>query len=132
MIEIELDEYVRTKEGLIFKIVKEHFRGLITNEKYDCKKYEKYENCKPMYINKLKEYYVYLSRENIKNLKHSKNIIDLIEVGDYVNGYLVDELFYDYANKKYHLVTEGRKHIFEKDIKSIVTKEQFQSVMYEV
>ena len=68
------------------------------------------------------------SIEEIKKLKHSKNIIDLIEVGDYVNGHLVIEILrgdisviiYDY----------GETQLFEKDIKSIVTKEQYSSIEY--
>ena len=35
--------------------------------------------------------------------KSSHNIIDLIEVGDYVNGLLVIDKYYDYANKEWRL-----------------------------
>ena len=64
-------------------------------------------------------------------LKHSKNIIDLIEEGDYVNGYRVDEVRISSFNSMlfcndYHI------EIQEYQIKSIVTKEQFKSVEYEV
>ena len=58
----------------------------------------------------------------------SDNLIDLIEVGDYVNGYRVT---YVYPN----LIKVDSTDIWEihpHDIKSIVTKEQFNSVKYEV
>lgn len=76
------------------------------------------------------------SKEEI--VKHSFNIIDLIEVGDYVNGHLVVDLDKNIYNQKL-VITEVdgkdgaiRHHYLEKSIKSIVTKEQFQNVSYEV
>ena len=72
-------------------------------------------------------------------VKHSKNIIDLIEVGDYVNGREVKHIamfegFPDYPK----LIFVDEKHLIpgetveNKDIKSIVTKEQFASIEYKV
>ena len=61
-------------------------------------------------------------------IKARDNLIDLIEVGDYVNGYRVT---YVYPN----LIKVDSTDIWEihpHDIKSIVTKEQFVSVKYEV
>ena len=61
-------------------------------------------------------------------IKASYNIIDLIELGDYVNGYRVT---YVYPN----LIKVDSTDIWEihsSDIKSIVTQEQFNSVKYEV
>lgn len=70
-------------------------------------------------------------------IKSNPNIIDLIEVGDYVNGNRVD-----FTNSNNRLSYEdkcigfydgdGDITLFEKDIKSIVTKEQFESMNYEV
>ncbi len=69
-------------------------------------------------------------------IKTAENIIDLIEVGDYVNGRLVLQV--DYKNKNVCLLipftdTQANTNImwygFE-DIKSIVTKEQFAQVSY--
>ena len=69
-------------------------------------------------------------------IKASHNIIDLIEVGDYVNGekvsYIDDcdgamkEYYYDYED-----VEKDCGHYFE-EIKSIVTKEMFENMKYEV
>ena len=66
----------------------------------------------------------------------SYNIIDLIEVGDYVNGekvgYVDDcegamrEYYYDYEDPSVDI-----GHLFE-EIKSIVTKEQFEGAKYEI
>ena len=72
-----------------------------------------------------------IEETDIKN--HNKNIIDLIEVGDYVNGYYVglidvDNFDEEATNKKYLLC--GGTAIFEEDIKSIVTKEQYKSIEY--
>ena len=76
--------------------------------------------------------------ENI--IKSSPNIIDLIEVGDYVNGQLVKHIAYfegvEEPVKKlifadeYHLIpTEVCE---QNEIKSIVTKEQFESMEYKI
>ena len=69
-------------------------------------------------------------------IKASHNIIDLIEVGDYVNGekvsYIDDcdgamkEYYYNYED-----VEKDCGHYFE-EIKSILTKEMFESMKYEV
>lgn len=61
-------------------------------------------------------------------------IIDLIEVGDYVNGTIVTKVVLDEIECKYIELdyTYNKIGIREKDIKSIVTKEQFKSIEYEV
>ena len=60
------------------------------------------------------------------NLKASHNIIDLIEVGDYVNGYEVTskDQFLGFGNHDWYML--------DNEIKSIVTKEQFESMSYKV
>lgn len=63
--------------------------------------------------------------EKTIGFKSSPNIIDLIEVDDYVNGERV--FFVD--NKAY--TVEGNDYT-ESEIKSIVTKEQFESMEYKV
>ena len=88
-----------------------------------------------------------VSRKNI--LKASNNIIDLIEVGDYVNGYYIEdieEVGYEYdngfkANERVlrtniiefdNIYPIGRKGIRQNEIKSIVTKEQFSAMEYKL
>lgn len=110
MSNIEIGEYVRTVEGYIdiFKEVNDE-----TNIAR-CKK-NKY------WLNSI--------------IKHSKNIIDLIEIGDYVNG---DEAIdkYLFAGEKPVLETNGNstncKCLCNEDIKIIVTKEQMENISYKV
>ena len=58
-------------------------------------------------------------------LKASHNIIDLIEVGDYVNGELVKYIKVD--SYKDYAINSGY-WCKQENIKSIVTKEQFKSM----
>lgn len=125
---MELKEgmYVRTEIGTIGKITKitnENIffdRQVFTNHRY-C-----YSNTK--YLRKeISEKYI---------IKASNNIIDLIEVGDYVNGYKV---YYCYCADEdmtgLFIDTEERKRIWldkPSQIKSIVTKEQFESMSYKL
>ena len=90
----------------------------------------------------LNQYFIELDKNLIPSYKHhiyeeailkaSHNIVDLIEAGDYVNGSRV-ELITDY-NEKYLGYKIGSCYLrlgtFE--IKSIVTKEQFEVMQYEV
>ncbi|MBR6689731.1 MAG: hypothetical protein IKL65_00170 [Bacilli bacterium] len=85
---------------------------------------------------------------NEEIVKASHNIIDLIEVGDYVNGYYVSKIWKE--NEITHYVDEtpikrkerqitiqapsygGIIHLKNEDIESIVTKEQFLQMEYKV
>lgn len=60
-------------------------------------------------------------------IKSSPNIIDLIEVGDYVNGVIVTQQYMD--NIK-HIAPEIKENNY--GIKSIVTHEQFLQMEYKV
>ena len=64
-------------------------------------------------------------------LKSSPNIIDLIEVGDYVNGSYVEGFIEKNKFQNKLIITETGM-IDNNDIKSIVTKEQFKNMEYEV
>ena len=68
---------------------------------------------------------------NFKGIKHSPNIIDLIEVGDYVNGKRVD---FDKFEHKLYVGNDYDNQTFIKDmdIKTILTKEQYKANCYEV
>ena len=59
----------------------------------------------------------------------SNNIIDLIEVGDYVNGSEVTSIekngWLAFGNNDWYIPNSG-------GIKSIVTKEQFEAMKYEI
>ena len=102
----------------------------------------KYENC--IYIGKIKFISEVMGYEETLQLdiddcmeeilkediiKSSPNIIDLIEVGDYVNGEKVINII---KKHKYLEVSDEEITIDEKDIKSIVTKEQFSQMKYRI
>ena len=65
-------------------------------------------------------------------IKCSYNIIDLIEEGDYVNGSKVIDIVENdvYVSNFYEEQCIGQ--VSKKNIKSIVTKEQIESIKYEV
>lgn len=113
MEEIEIGEYVRTKYGIT--------------------QYREYETtdgtkllCMPV---KDGSQGIFANIEDV--IKSSPNITDLIEKDDYVNGSKV----VGKDNNCILILTDGGqtcyRSIFEnKDIKSIVTKEQFNSIEY--
>ena len=120
--EIEIGDWIRSKDGFIGKVRRITYDNMEKSNYYICEK-----------DNVMASNYL----ENIA--KHSKNIIDLIEVGDYVNGKKVKQIamfegFPDYpklifTDKKYLIPGET---IENKDIKTIVTHEQFESIEYKV
>lgn len=123
---IEVNEYVRTKNKGIRKIDRIDNNKTINKYLYFTGK-EDFEG---------KEYGIIKTTDIVK---HSKQLIDLIEVGDYVNGREVKHIamfegFPDYpklifTDKKYLIPGET---IENKDIKTIVTHEQFESIEYKV
>ena len=122
---MNIGDYVRTKGGNIFKIV----GGNADNWKIDID-FIKLEQTEENWYesNRYNDNGYWFNEENI--IKSSPNIIDLIEVGDYVNGMPV----YEYDN---HLVVnqlDGSYLYIEelRKIKSIVTKEQFESMEYKI
>ena len=58
-------------------------------------------------------------------VKHSKQLIDLIEEGDYVNGELI-------TDKWDTRVSSIRSNFSEEDIKTILTKESYMANCYKV
>ena len=102
--ELRVNDYVRTNKGTIDKLTKEN----------------------------IMTYEVALMGFGEKPIKSSPNIIDLIEVGDYVNGYLVIEKDINNELRYIDLKDRNMKYVKYLDIKSIVTKEQFKNIEYEV
>ena len=70
---------------------------------------------------------LFFDKENI--VKYSFSLINLIEVGDYVNGVEVEEI-----NDKEIMLVDTHlwidKEVANRLIESIVTKEQFESMKY--
>jgi hypothetical protein len=79
-----------------------------------------------------------ITDSNLDEYKHSENIIDLIEVGDYVNGNKVIKSLPKDKRKKQEIIIDstcfeyGELPLKQEEIKSIVTKEQFESMEYKV
>lgn len=68
---------------------------------------------------------------NIEDIiKSSPNIIDLIEVGDYVNGKKVLQKIGKFLEVSSSDI--GNNRIYNYMIKSIVTKEQFEKMEYKI
>lgn len=148
---MELKEgmYVRTDKGFISQITdfKKHYtKGKRLVNSYSTK--EVVENYLSLKGNQCEfiesiDYSIppcYPSDEELEKIKShivkaSNNIIDLIEVGDYVNGSEVLKLgidnYDDNATYKKYLRCVGNSY-FNEQIKSIVTKEQFESMSYKV
>lgn len=116
--DIEVNEYVRTNSGLIFKV------NEIT---YD----EEYKD----YL--YKESFLLVDwKENI--VKHSKQLIDLIEVGDIVNGYRVKNIINEGPCPSGKCVDidsskdSSECTLWEEDIQTILTKESYMANCYKV
>lgn len=123
---IEVGEYVRTpEEGYIGKLV-EHIENALNYYKIDVGR-------EIIHCDNLRDNYIY-SREGF-GLKHSKKLIDLIEVGDYVNGERIDQIQNDRNQKLiWHLSSYGDDDMAFKneDIETVVTKEMMESISYKV
>lgn len=71
-------------------------------------------------------------------IKHSKKIIDLIEVGDFVNGYRVISVDYDVTNDTTECIELDLNSNYQynfisiRQIQTILTKEQFEANCYKV
>lgn len=75
--------------------------------------------------------------EFLGKIKHSKNIIDLIEVGDYVNGYKVrgktyEKVVVDYYWNNVQLARGGWLTFYKDSIETILTKEQYEQNVFKV
>lgn len=119
--------YVRTKDGAIAKA-----EQIIDNEIHF--------DIKPIFSDGECLGYRWFYVKDV--IKASNNIIDLIEVGDHVNGskvvyFMIDEekSIKEGIEEKIGVVVEGNwettKYLI-KDIKTILTKEQFSSMEYKI
>lgn len=115
---MKVNDYVRTDKGLIGKVIKK--------EEYDTHFILEYKGqyCKRVLTT---------SGTDSEIVKSSPNIIDILEVGDYVNGLKVIQMYS--PEGKYTLWIKLSDNTFidnSEDIKSITTKEQFKNIEYEV
>lgn len=127
--------YVRTEKGYIAKILGVDY--LLDDNGCEL------NNIEAVYLDKMvdeidKDIYAGCVSQVFKECRVRDNLIDLIEVGDYVNGLRINSITEVDENHDVRLVwnltTYGDDDISfsNEEIKSIVTKEMFNSVKYEV
>lgn len=129
---MELKEgmYVRTKKGNIAKILGVDY--LLDDNGCEL------NNIEAIYLDKMvdeigKDIYAGCVSQVFKECRASDNLIDLIEVGDYVNGSPVCDIKQDENGKTWvYTDSEYRYGYLKEEIKSVVTKEMFYLVKYEV
>ena len=119
---LEEGMYVRTKTLGICKLYREFFEDSVDVE------IGIFPEIDGFFIDE--EEINYIEKDDIS--KASYNLIDLIEVGDYVNGKEVMAISEFKNGSRYIEFDEGRYLCKNYQIKSIVTKEQFESMSYEV
>ena len=114
---IEVGEYIRTKEGEIHKVIK------IIEDDGDW------------------DYYCCENNTGYFAMdiaKHRKNLIDLIECGDFVNGYKVISVDYDVMNDTTECIELDLNSNYQynfisiRQIQTILTKEQYMANCYKV
>lgn len=121
---MEKGEYIRTQKGKIGKVA-DIWKSLVRNE-------TRY------LIDWGNGYAHYIAK--IKDLKCSKNITSLIEKGDYVNGFKIYNIEYGSRGELVFTIFKTPSNFKspvktvvmweDEDIKSIVTKEQFEGVEF--
>ena len=112
---IEVGEYVRTKDGYIFKIV-------------DIDNIFIYVDKEVRYIGETNASIDYIKKSSV--VKHSKNIIDLIELGDIVHtrDVLNEDITYIWSKEYLDALKEDLKNGIE--LIEILTKEQYMQNCY--
>ena len=127
--EISIGYYVRTpKQGIcIISHINKPFKDDDKNKVCLC------QNSKVAFV----------SINTIKQLKHSKEIIDLVEEGDYVNGkrvikancrftYIDDDSSYGESEIENGLDLGDELIYWSSEIKSIITKEQIKQIEFRI
>ena len=121
--EIKVGEYIRTKEGYIAKLENIYFGKYINETIYECDSTVYTDHGDPTRDFNGKDELEFFVE------KHSEFIWELIKKGDYVNGHKVEEIWEDgfrFGGCDYMFQVTGY------DIKSIVTREMFESIEYKV
>ena len=126
--ELKVGMYVRTKNNGICKLYREFHEDSVDVG------IGVFPEIDGFFIDK--EEINYIEKDNI--LKSNKNIIDLIEVGDYVNGKLVyyDEelkcLGQSFVDGDGNFYFESITKDWKNKIKTVLTKEQYESNVYRI
>ena len=120
---MKVGDYVRTKDGLIGKYnIKKEYHTIPMWQGGS-----KYQEVEQQYINDIK-----YNRFDYEIIKSSPKIIDLIEVGDYVNGHKVIDIA-QAPEKAIYIEEKCESAIIPvSSIESILTKEQFENMKYKL
>lgn len=128
--EIEIGEYGRTNKGVIFIFV------WLTNEGG-----EKYTHKVLLGDGKCFNNKLYYFDEGEEIVKHSRNILNILEAKDYVNGMQIDEFDDEEGNSFLGIpiyddslmdCIEEVRPLSTIEIKSILTKEQYEQNCYKL
>ena len=115
-LDLQENMYVRTKYGNIAKIIN------INDYREPSLKY----GIEASYLKDV----MFIGDEDI--IKASFNIIDLVEVGDYVNGREVVDIFYIGIDNVMDVCVLGSIVYSNDEIESIVTHQQFEQISYKL
>lgn len=127
MEEIKVGEYVKTENGLIGKVNKIEPAGS------GCRYAGEFLTDEIIQFNDGKIYERRVRRKQV--VKHSKEVIDLIECGDYVNGMEILDIYIPRDKwDPIELRVDSRytNFILADEIKTILTHEQFEQNSYKV
>ena len=124
--EIKVNEYIRTKRGIIDKAVKILDDYIFLESKF--------------FITEYGESSTFIKKTDV--VKHSTNLIDIIQKDDFVNGDRVVAVDYTEDENGNYIDVLGIMEIDDDyaypielrviNIREVVTKEQFESITYKV
>ena len=117
-LELRENMYIRTKDGIIAKVDYIDDDTIFFNKEL----YKTYSDSID-----------FLEKDNLKRIvKASYNIIDMLEIGDYVNGRKVVDIFYDANDNVMNICVLGSIVYDNNEIKSVITHEQMEQMAYKV
>lgn len=111
---IEVGEYIKSKAGCIYKITGIDENGRVYLDY--CGDFSGWNKYQVVDITK----------------KHSKNIIDIVELGDFVNGHLVVGVEQNIDKPNFVITENGDIYYSKEKIKSILTHEQYEKNCYKM
>ena len=125
---LEVGEFIRTPYG-IRKIV-----NITKDDGYGKPKVRVIELDRHLNTPYKFDYIFYTDENVIKKCKTSYNIIDILEIGDYVNGYPIYEIVEYEDDTRAIVIADDNKSIMWKkqDIKSVITHEQIEQMEYRI
>ena len=120
---IEKGMFIRTQQGIAKIVEKPNISVVVWNDR------------KVIYVDKnghpvATSLNFFVFEDEITSV--SFDLIDLIEVGDYVNGEKVQKKYFNYAIKDWRIESNDGIICFNENIKDVVTKEQFLNCKYVV